>query len=116
MDDTRKHQLRAQASDHISRTFEGDASRITQALGILEFGFLFGYDATRICHSMGKCRDAEKLLGFKLIDVLPRRTEWSVRVRGIRMVDAGTALWNVIRGRVMGKAEVGASDQRELAL
>lgn len=115
MDDTRKHQLRQRAHQRAA-TYEGQAGRISDALGILEFSFLYGYDATRICHGFGRVRDAETLLGFKLLEEVPRRTDLSSRVRGIRLVDSGRALWQVVRRRVEGKDLVSSTAQGELPL
>jgi hypothetical protein len=99
-----------------STSYSGQSFELVRAFGLLEFGFMFGYDALRICNGTGTVAIAEKVLGFKFIDVLPRRTDQSHRIAGIRMVDAGRALWSIAKAGVPGKGAVAPFGQRLLPL
>jgi len=88
------------SSDIIERAskFTGDGRHLEAALGAYVLGELYGWRVVYLCHTQETLRKYEAILGQPISDLCPERTPLSTKSIGLRIVDAGTGFWAVIKG------------------
>jgi hypothetical protein len=100
---------------HACATYRGDADHVAYALGALLFGQLYGFKGLAMAYTRPAMRRSEALLGIKLREHMPDRTDLSRRLLGVRVADEVGKFWAVVRGDhfVVGKGvadDLGQSD------
>ena len=96
-------------------TYRGQADDISNALGALVFGQLYGWRGVYMTHSRAMIRRYESILGIKFRECMPERTDASQRILGVRIADEVGKFWAVVKGEhyVTGKGyadDVGQAD------
>jgi hypothetical protein len=97
--------------------FRGYAPQLSDSLGALVFGQLYGWRAVMMLHSRAKIRSYEEALGITFREHMPERTEHSDRILGVRLADELGKFWAVVKGDVSvpgGKAFIEDERQAEI--
>jgi len=84
--------------DGVSRVFKGQIPELTQAIGALYIGRLYGYRVLRIVTSAPTHARHERILGLKFNEVLPEITDLSHRSLGYSIAVKLDKFWDIIRG------------------
>lgn len=96
--------------------YRGDGEDISGAVGALVMGQLYGFRGVAMVLSRAKLRRYEELLGLKLRDHMPERTDLSRRILGVRISDEVGKFWAVVKGDhwVSGKGRADDFGQADL--
>lgn len=98
-------------------TYKGQSNVISDALGALLFGQLYGAKGLAMAHTRASVRRFEAVLGVKFSDHMPERTSLSTRIFGVRAADEIGRFWAIAKGdvscpdkRMMGDDSEGQGD------
>lgn len=80
--------------------YKGYAPALSDAVGALVLGQLYGWKAVYMIHSRSSIKRFEEILGLSLRDSMPERTELSSRILGVRLADELGRFWAVVKGDV----------------
>lgn len=107
MDTTQKTQLLAFLPPDVAaqvieaaETHKGQAHHISDALGALLFGQIYGFRGLAVTQTRQAMRRYEAVLGIKYSEHMPHRTELSSRILGVRVADELGKFWAVVKGEV----------------
>jgi hypothetical protein len=92
MSDERLMEILQKACDD----YEGDGGVLESAIGALVWGRVVGWHALRLMHTGRTFKKYEEILGVKLKEVLPERTEESLRMNGLRLAANIGKYWQVV--------------------
>ncbi len=81
-------------------TYRGQSDTISDALGALAFGQFYGWRGLYMAHGRQKIRRFEAVLGIRLRESMPERTDLSERILGVRVADEIGKFWAVVKGDV----------------
>ena len=97
--------------ENAMQEFSGDMTVLESAIGARIVGHRFGWQALRVIHATRTLRKYEEVLGIKLRDVIPERTDDSRRVNGVRVADTFDKFWQAI-----SSGKLSAKDARQVTV
>jgi len=98
-------------------TYHGYAPLVSEALGALVFGQLYGWRAVMMLHNRSKIKSFEQALGVSFRECMPDRTDVSDRILGVKLADELGKFWAIVKGEVSvpgGKAFLDHDDQADM--
>lgn len=103
------------SADIIERAakFKGNGHHLESALGAYTMAHLYGWRVVRLLHGTRIMQRHQRILGVKLADVCPERTNLADRCLGIRIADKVGAYWRVVEGTAAGRERFEMTDTQE---
>lgn len=85
--------------DDVSSNFKGDISHLSQAIGAIMLGRLYGWRVIRIITTSKSYTRHQRVLGLDFKQVLPEETELSRKSVGYTMAKKLDKFWDVVNSK-----------------